>query len=283
MWYTDKFMVAFLNDHLRLSVDTLNNSGLHAMTNEDNQLVSPLQNRVYSWFSALASEDFVLMEDLLTHGLPVDVPHPLRHTTALMEATRLGRTALVQWLLARGAAPAFLCGLPKGTPLHCALRQHQWDIAQLLLEQVPTASMTDAHTRTPLHIMAMDMPEDEPKHAEGLFMAIALIDRGCALDALDDEGITALHYAVINDDQLMARVLLGAGATADACTPERGVTPLMIAAIEKNAAMANLLIAYGADPYLQNSDGTCPADVMPGLKRIAARMQERPGEMRATN
>ena len=241
------------------------------MTATSSAAVSHPQNRVYTWFSALATDDVALMEDLLTHGLPVDVPHPLRHTTALMEATRLGRTALVQWLLARGAAPAFLCGLPKGTPLHCALRRHQWAIAHILIAQMAHTSVVDGHSRTPLHIMAMDMPESESGQRESLYTAAALIERGCALDALDDEGIPALHYCAVNDDQQLARLLLAAGANPNMRTPDRGVTPLMIAAIERHTDMAQQLIASGADPSIAAQDGTTPMDVMPSLKRAHAR------------
>ena len=101
--------------------------------------------RIYAWFSAVVSNDTDLLDDLLAHGVPIDIAHPLRHSTALMEATRLGRAGLVQWLLERGASPAFLCGLPLGTSLHCALRRHHWDVAQIL-----TASMSNCAVMEPM-------------------------------------------------------------------------------------------------------------------------------------
>jgi ankyrin repeat protein len=112
--------------------------------------IPPNLTRVYAWFSAIIANDTPLMADLLAHGLPIDVPHPLRHTTALMEATRLGRTPLVAWLLENGAAPAFLCGMPRGTPLHCAVRGHHWEIADKLLAACPNGGMVDSYSRTPL-------------------------------------------------------------------------------------------------------------------------------------
>ena len=53
--------------------------------------------RIYAWFAAVTTDDTVLLSDLLAHGMPIDTPHPLRHSTALMEATRLGRAEMVQW------------------------------------------------------------------------------------------------------------------------------------------------------------------------------------------
>lgn len=231
-----------------------------------NQL--PQLSRVYAWFSAIVTEDTAMMDDLLAHGLEVDVPHPLRHTTALMEATRLGRTALVQWLLTRGAAPAFLCGLPRGTPLHCALRRHDWNIARILISATPNCGMCDGYGRTPLHILSMDMPDADFSVAQALELANRLIERGIYLDALDHEGITALHYCAINDFAPLAHLLLACGANPNALTPDTSVTPLTIAALERNTSIAQLLMEYGADPRLPTKDGSTPLSIMPGLLRV---------------
>lgn len=229
---------------------------------------SPQLSRVYAWFSAIVTEDTAVMEDLLLHGLDVDVPHPLRHTTALMEATRLGRTALVQWLLTRGAAPAFLCGLPRGTPLHCALRRHDWNIARILISATPNCGMVDGYGRTPLHVLSTDMPDADYSVAQALELASRLIDRDCHLDALDHEGITALHYCVINDFTPLAHLLLACGANPNALTPDTSVSPLTIAALEKNTTLAQLLLEHGADPKLPTKDGSTPLSIMPGLQRL---------------
>lgn len=208
------------------------------------------------------------MEDLLAHGLPVDVPHPLRHTTALMEATRLGRTTLVSWLLSRGAAPAFLCGLPTGTPLHCALKRHQWEIASLLTAATHDAGVADSYRHTPLHTLAMDLPETADGNQQALALALQFIQKGCPIDATDHEGITALHYCIINDYAALAQLLLEQGANPNTLTPDTHVTPLAIAALEKNATLAQLLIQYGADPNTPTKDGSTPYTIMPSLRRM---------------
>lgn len=224
----------------------------------------PALTRIYAWFSALINEDTALLDDLSVHGVPVDVLHPLRHTTALMEATRLGRTALVDWLLQRGAAPAFLCGMPLGTPLHCALRRRHWEIAQRLLAAMSSASLVDANGCTPLHILCTEAQSAEECTAL-LTLAADLIAKQCPLDMLDHEGITALHHCVINNTPALAELLLAHGANPDALIPDSWVSPLTIAALEKNMAVASLLMNHGANPHLKTREGTTPAMLYPQL------------------
>lgn len=227
----------------------------------------PALPRIYAWFSALVSNDLDLLEDLHAHGIPIDVFHPLRHTTALMEATRLGRTTLVDWLLARGAAPAFLCGTPLSAPLHSALRRQHWEVAAHLIEAMSTAAIIDSYGRTPLHVLCTDA-QDEVHYDPVLAIASALIDKNCPLDALDHEGITALHHCVINDAPHLAELLLDRGAKPDAMIPDSWVSPLTIAALERNLPMAELLLSYGANPELKTREGSHPASICPEILKL---------------
>ena len=229
---------------------------------------SPLAlTRIYAWFSALVNDDTETLEALLAHGVEIDVLHPLRHTTALMEATRRGNAAMVEWLLHRGAAPAFLCGIPLGTPLHCSLRRQYWGIADLLSHTMQSAAVLDGYGCTPLHVLCM-----EAQHAAqpGAILALArtLIEKQCPLDALDHEGTTALHHCVINEGLELAELLLSHGANANAPIPDSWVSPLTIAALEKNMPMARLLMLYGADVQLKTREGSSPATIYPALAHL---------------
>ncbi len=208
------------------------------------------------------------MGDMYAHGLPIDTPHPLRHTTALMEASRLGRPHLVSWLLTRGAAPTILCGMPRGTPLHCALYRGGWEIARLLVNASSRCGVTDAYGRTPLHILAMEAGNDG-SNTSPLEIASLLLAKGCHIDSLDYEGITALHYCVINDDLALAQLLLHYGANANALTPDTHVSPLMIAALEKNLTMATALLLHGANPHAPTREGSTPASILPIIAAMA--------------
>ena len=239
--------------------------------------------RIYAWFSAVANNDLDLLDDFLAHGVPIDAPHPLRHSTALMEATRQGRAGMVQWLLERGAAPAFLCGLPLGTTLHCALRRHQWDIAQLLAGRMSNCAVMDAHGATPLHVLCAEnlTPKDQALAAALCSLFIA---KQCPLNSLDHEGTTALHHCIINDYQELATILLRHGANPNALIPDSRVSPLMIAALEKNATIAQLLLQYGADPHAHTREGSTPVSTFPGLAPLLNQRRMKPEEgTHATN
>lgn len=237
-----------------------------ADSDRKNDDVSAL-SRIYAWFSAIISDDRTLLQDLLTHGLPVDTQHPLRHSTALMEATRLGRTQTVQWLLDQGAAPAFLCGLPPRTPLHSALRHHRWDIATILIHTMPNCTVLDAQQASPLHILCA---ESHKPTADSTVLNIAamLLTKNCPLNAIDREGTTALHHCVINGHYGLAELLLTHGANPNAQIPASWVTPLTIAALEKDKQMAALLLSHGADASLQTRDGATPLSLYPQLRQL---------------
>ena len=70
----------------------------------------------------------------------------------------------------------------------------------------------------------------------------------------DADGTTALHWAVRADDPDTARLLVGAGANANAAN-RYGVTPLSLAAANANAAIVRLLIDAGADARATLRDG----------------------------
>lgn len=236
------------------------------LPNPSSNNATPLP-RIYAWFSGILLDDFALLQDLLVHGMPIDIPHPLRHTTALMEASRLGRTAMVEWLLNHGAAPAFLNGLPQGTALHCALRYRHWEVATLLVNRSHAPGVVDSYGRTPLHTLCADIVDDEATVA-AMDIINLLVGKGCPLDVRDNEGITSLHYTVINDNRVLTELLLVHTANPNVQTPDRLITPLMIAALEKNLPIASLLLQHGADPHLCNADGMSAIGIFPELQKI---------------
>lgn len=227
----------------------------------------PALSRAYAWFAAVQADDTTLMRDLLLHGVSIDTLHPLRHSTALMEATRLGRTRLVQWLVEQGAAPAFLCGLPMRTALHCAIRRHHWEIAKMLATAMPSCAVMDVYGATPLHALSSESASCD---SENILLGLTelFIDRSCPLDALDHEGTTALHHAVLNDATPLVKRLLSRGANPNALIPDSKVSPLTIAALEKNVPMAKLLLQNGANPHVRTREGTSPLSIFPSMGRF---------------
>ena len=75
----------------------------------------------------------------------------------------------------------------------------------------------------------------------------ALLLRGADVNAPQEDGTTALHWAVYHDDLAMASRLIKAGANASAVNLY-DVRPLSLACTNGNAELVGLLLKSGADP-----------------------------------
>ena len=73
-----------------------------------------------------------------------------------------------------------------------------------------------------------------------------LLDAAVAVNAVQADGATALHWAAYLDDVETTRLLVDTGADAGAANTH-GVVPLTLACTNANAAMVDLLLAAGAD------------------------------------
>ena len=73
-----------------------------------------------------------------------------------------------------------------------------------------------------------------------------LLDAGADVNATQVDGMTALHWAVYNDDVATARMLVRAGAKVSAAN-RYGVPALSLASTNGNAEMVKLLLEAGAD------------------------------------
>ena len=75
----------------------------------------------------------------------------------------------------------------------------------------------------------------------------ALLAEKVDVNAVEGDGATALHWAVVRDDVEVVEALLGAGADANAAN-DYGVTPLLLACTNRNAGVVGKLLDAGADP-----------------------------------
>ena len=82
------------------------------------------------------------------------------------------------------------------------------------------------------------------------------------------DGMTALHWAVHQDDLSLAEQLMAAGARVDA-TNRYGVTALSLACTNGNADMVALLLTRGADPNVALPGGETPLMTAARTGRIA--------------
>lgn len=82
-----------------------------------------------------------------------------------------------------------------------------------------------------------------------------LLRQGADVNAAQSDGLTALHWAAMNNDTELAGVLLYAGATVRPLTRVGGYTPLHLAARNGHAEVINVLLEAGADANVWTSTG----------------------------
>lgn len=84
-----------------------------------------------------------------------------------------------------------------------------------------------------------------------------LIRNGVNLEAHDNELLTALHWAAVNDEAAILCLLLEQGACIDTKT-KYGSTALHLAAENNHPGIVTMLINHGANTDVKNEDGNTP-------------------------
>ena len=82
----------------------------------------------------------------------------------------------------------------------------------------------------------------------------ALLEQKPDVNVREEDGATALHWAVLRDDVEAVGWLLRAGANVNAANAY-GVTPVALACTNRNATVVKKLLAAGADPNAATSMG----------------------------
>jgi len=86
-----------------------------------------------------------------------------------------------------------------------------------------------------------------------------LLRHGADVNAPQNDGMTALHWAALEDDAELAGMLVYAGAWLDVGTRLGGYTPLHLAARSGSRAALQALLAAGADPGVRTTSGGAQA------------------------
>jgi ankyrin repeat protein len=168
--------------------------------------------------------------------------------------------SLVAMFERMGSADANVRDARQSTPLHAAALHNCAEACRTLLGYGADANLVDADGRT-AYMVAIENGGTEAALVLGdLHRCLAsgnkaelemLLKSGIGVDALNADGLAALHVAVRMDDQELAGYLLENGASANV-RDRQGNTPLHHACELGLAEMVELLLEHGADPNIQN-------------------------------
>ncbi|GMI66472.1 tetratricopeptide repeat 10 [Hibiscus trionum] len=86
--------------------------------------------------------------------------------------------------------------------------------------------------------------------------AVYLIDNGSNLNAMNNEGFTALHFAAVKGPKKLLQLLIARGAEVDANAAT--VTPLQLAVVEAKSDSVKVLLENNANPNTISDDYPCP-------------------------
>ncbi len=214
---------------------------------------------------AVIKDDFAAITELLKPrwwpwATNINERDPNRgNETALDMASNIGRIAIVQFLLDRGAN--IDATDPSGkTALHGACIDNvrygvKPEVAKLLLQRGANPNVADKGSGwTPLHYAA--------NSAHPNIVEILLAHRANP-NHRAKEGDTPLHTACYGDGKAqqrpaIAELLIKAGADVNACESTKGMTPLHYATDRGFVALAKYLIEKGAALNAKDKDGQTP-------------------------
>lgn len=169
--------------------------------------------------------------------------------TPLHFASIFGHTAIVQYLLERGAQTKAK-DILGSTPLHEACRYGQTDIVQLLLQAEADPNSQDSLGKSPL-LLVID-------NSKRYSIYELLLMNKANPNAKDMYGDTPLHIATMNGmDVQVLQLLQKYGADVNGRN-KQGITPLALAIERQRKEHVEFFAKRGADIHAEDIQGTSP-------------------------
>jgi len=136
-----------------------------------------------------------------------------------------------------------------------------------VIEANPKVNVTDEHGRTPLIALCAIFYPNRTNAANLLGIARLLIKRGANPGAQQDDGWTALHYAVMNNNPALVRLLVDSGAPILATS--MGLSPLGRVDAGTSDEVAGLLY----DHAVATKYDVKPAEAVKMIPRLVTRKE----------
>jgi ankyrin repeat protein len=171
--------------------------------------------------------------------------------TALWMASSSGDAGMVETLLGAGADPN-LRALRGEFPLMAAARTGSVASVNALLARGADVNANESWRGQTALMWAVGGHEAYPE------VVRALIEHGADVHTRSSGGLTALFFAVRQNDQASTRLLLTAGADVNDTKAPGGATALLTAINNGYDDLAVLLLENGANPRVANSAGFSP-------------------------
>jgi ankyrin repeat protein len=148
------------------------------------------------------------------------------------------------------------------TPLLIASAYDNLDVVTLLIEHCADLLSKDLYyLETPLHasLRRYNARTADAKQGSEVSSVLinAMVKRGFTLDSVDECGRTALHLAVVDNNESMIKHLLNNGADISA-RDQAGTTALKYSILEHNLNVTLILIKYGVNVNERYHHGRIP-------------------------
>lgn len=115
----------------------------------------------------------------------------------------------------------------------------------------PTGDALRRHSDNPALLHAVLIECIRERNHTGLHQ---LLGSGVDVTLRDSHSLTALHHAVLNENEEATLALIAHGADPNARDPN-GASPLHYSALKGFASMVPILVNHGADPNAVDTDG----------------------------
>ena len=165
--------------------------------------------------------------------------------TPLHMAAITGRVPVCAYLVEKGADVNALGGSLPATPLQWAARKGLVEIMDLLIQHGANPSLVDSQDFSCIHSVTHS--------SDYSALLYILCQPDIAVDEKDNMGLTPLHWAAQQGDEVSVEVLLNFGANPNVVDPN-GLTALHWAACGGNRSCISQLLEAGADIRTMNKN-----------------------------